>query len=76
VTVLALLGKLRETAERRLGRAVRVVVIQEAGLDGFWLHRFLEASRAMSSIPPRSPSTGASGGARPTRSMWKDCCAR
>src|SRR5215217_6785366 len=35
---------LRETAERRLGRAVRVVVIQEAGLDGFWLHRFLEAN--------------------------------
>ena len=44
MTVLALLAKLRETAERRLGRAVRVVVIQEAGLDGFWLHRFLEAN--------------------------------
>jgi transposase len=41
VTVLALLAKLRETAERRLGRAVRVAVIQEAGLDGFWLHRLL-----------------------------------
>ena len=41
MTVLALLGKLRETAERRLGRAVRVVVIQEAGLDGFWVHRLL-----------------------------------
>ena len=39
--LLALLGKLRETAERRLGRAVRVVVIQEAGLDGFWVHRLL-----------------------------------
>jgi len=39
--LLALLGKLRETAERRLGGAVRVVVIQEAGLDGFWLHRLL-----------------------------------
>jgi transposase len=39
--LLALLAKLRETAERRLGRAVRVVVIQEAGLDGFWLHRLL-----------------------------------
>src|SRR3954454_1000906 len=40
---LALLGKLRGTAEQRLGRPVRVV-IQEAGLDGFWLHRFLEAN--------------------------------
>jgi transposase len=39
--LLALLAKLRETAERRLGRAVRVAVIQEAGLDGFWLHRLL-----------------------------------
>src|SRR3954451_18056155 len=39
--LLALLGKLRETAERRLGGAVRVVVIQAAGLDGFWLHRLL-----------------------------------
>ena len=39
--LLALLAKLRETAERRLGRAVRVVVIQEAGLDGFWVHRLL-----------------------------------
>src|SRR3954465_327562 len=42
--LLALPGKPRATAERRLGRAVRVVVIQEAGLDGFWLHRFLEAN--------------------------------
>ena len=41
MTVLALLGKLRETAERRLGGAVRVIVIQEAGLDGFWVHRLL-----------------------------------
>src|SRR3954452_10385664 len=41
--LLALLGKLRGTAEQRLGRPVRVV-IQEAGLDGFWLHRFLEAN--------------------------------
>src|SRR3954468_14012860 len=37
--LLALLAKLRETAERRLGRAVRVVVIQE--VDGFWVHRLL-----------------------------------
>jgi transposase len=41
--LLARLTELREKAERRLGRPVTVVVIQEAGLDGFWLHRFLEA---------------------------------
>jgi transposase len=41
--LLALLSELCEKAERRLGWPVRVVVIQEAGLDGFWLHRLLEA---------------------------------
>src|SRR5689334_13206680 len=41
--LLALLTGLREKAERRIGTPVRVAVIQEAGLDGFWLHRFLEA---------------------------------
>src|SRR3954464_10070060 len=39
--LLALLGKLRETAERRLGGAVRGGVSQEAGLAGFWLHRLV-----------------------------------
>ena len=29
---------------RRIGKPVKVVVIQEAGLDGFWLHRLLEAN--------------------------------
>ncbi len=42
--LLDLLGRLRATAERRCGMAVQVVVIQEAGLDGFWLHRLLEAN--------------------------------
>ena len=40
--LLDLLGRLRATAERRTGRPVEVLVIQEAGLDGFWLHRLLE----------------------------------
>jgi transposase len=42
--LLDLLARLRATAERRAGVAVRVVVIQEAGLDGFWVHRLLEAN--------------------------------
>ena len=42
--LLDLLGRLRASAERRGGMAVQVVVIQEAGLDGFWLHRLLEAN--------------------------------
>src|SRR5690242_8907075 len=39
--LLALLAKLQEKATQRLGRPVAVVTIQEAGLDGFWLHRLL-----------------------------------
>jgi transposase len=42
--LLALLAELRSMAERRAGRSVRVVTIQEAGLDGFWLHRLLQAN--------------------------------
>jgi transposase len=41
--LLALLRCLRERAERRLRRPVCVVVMQEAGRDGFWVHRLLEA---------------------------------
>jgi transposase len=37
------LARLRMKAEQRLGTSARVVVIQEAGLDGFWIHRLLEA---------------------------------
>jgi transposase len=40
--LLELLVRLRTAAERRVGGPVQVVVIQEAGLDGFWIHRLLE----------------------------------
>jgi hypothetical protein len=42
--LLGLLGRRRRRAEEHLGGAVRVVAIAEAGLDGFWLHRLLEAN--------------------------------
>ena len=35
-------SQLQERVERRMGRRVPIVVIQEAGLDGFWIHRMLE----------------------------------
>ena len=41
--LLVLLQRLQERAERRCGRPVAVVVMQEAGRDGFWVHRLLEA---------------------------------
>jgi transposase len=40
--LLELLARLKGKAEQRLGGPVGVMVIQEAGLDGFWIHRLLE----------------------------------
>ena len=39
-----LLQRRHRQAEERLGGRVRVITIQEAGLDGFWLHRLLETN--------------------------------
>src|ERR1700752_4875771 len=43
-SLLVLLARLKAKAEQRHGVAVKVVVIQEAGLDGFWIHRLLVQS--------------------------------
>lgn len=42
--LLDLLARLRRRAEQRVEGPVEIVVIQEAGLDGFWVHRLLEAN--------------------------------
>jgi transposase len=36
------LARLRTKAQARTGRTFPIIVIQEAGLDGFWVHRVLE----------------------------------
>lgn len=36
-------AELRRKAEARTGRCYPIIVIQEAGLDGFWIHRVLQA---------------------------------
>lgn len=41
--LLGLLERLKRRAERANERPMHVVTIQEAGFDGFWLHRLLEA---------------------------------
>jgi transposase len=41
--LIGLLGRLRSKAETTAGGPVGIAVIQEAGLDGFWVHRLLEA---------------------------------
>lgn len=48
--LLALLGRLRGQAEDQLGCAAKVIVIQEAGLDGFWIHRLLQSEGVESHV--------------------------
>jgi transposase len=48
--VLEVLTKQREQAERHIGQPVRIIAIYEAGLDGFWLHRWLEAQGIESQV--------------------------
>src|SRR5215207_10164165 len=40
--LLARLSKLKEKARARTGHVFPIIVIQEAGLDGFWIHRVLQ----------------------------------
>src|ERR1700735_4575180 len=40
--LLARFSELRQKALTRTGRPFPIIVIQEAGLDGFWIHRVLE----------------------------------
>jgi hypothetical protein len=57
--LLALLGKLRETAERRLGRAVRVVVIQEWTASGCIACWSTTPSKVMSRVAGGGPAQAA-----------------
>ena len=41
--MLARFAELQRKAQARTGQSFRLVVIQEAGLDGFWVHRVFEA---------------------------------
>jgi transposase len=41
--LLARFSELKQKALARTGKSFPVVVIQEAGLDGFWIHRVLES---------------------------------
>jgi transposase len=43
-------SQLREKARARTGRDYPIIVIQEAGLDGFWIHRVLQRARIESYV--------------------------
>lgn len=48
--LLALFAELQRKARARTGRRFGIVCIQEAGLDGFWLHRLLQAEGVESQV--------------------------
>jgi hypothetical protein len=48
--LLGLLARMRAKAESSAGVPVEIVFIQEAGLDGFWVHRLLEANGIKSHV--------------------------
>lgn len=41
--LLARFAELKRKAQARTGQSFPIIVIEEAGLDGFWIHRVLEA---------------------------------
>ena len=48
--LLDLLARLKTRAEQRIAAPVKVMTIQEVGLDGFWIHRLLEANGVESHV--------------------------
>jgi len=40
--LLARFSEIRQKAFARTGKSFQIIVIQEAGLDGFWIHRVLQ----------------------------------
>ena len=63
--------QLQEKTQARTGKSFEIIVIQEAGLDGFWIHRVLQSKGidSLSSIRPRSRHRADAGGRRPTGLM-------
>jgi transposase len=48
--LLALIGRARSKAERMIGSPVETICCHEAGYDGFWIHRRLEAAGVISHV--------------------------
>jgi transposase len=48
--LLARFSLLKKKARARTGRSFPIIVIQEAGLDGFWIHRVLQAEGVESHV--------------------------
>ena len=76
--LLARFSELKRKASERTGKSFPIVVIHEAGLDGFWLHRVLQSEGIESHVvDPASIARRADGGEpRPTGSTARRCFAR
>jgi len=48
--LLELFATLKDKARARTGERFRIIVIQEAGLDGFWIHRVLQGEAIESHV--------------------------
>src|SRR5262244_3638176 len=48
--LLDLLARLKTRAEQRIDAPVKIVAIHEVGLEGFWIHRLLEANGVESHV--------------------------
>jgi transposase len=79
--LLRFLRRLHDRAEHRLGSAVEIITIQEAGLDGFWLHRLLESEGISShvvdaaSIPVPRRSRRAKSDGIDGETLWRTLAA-
>jgi len=68
--LLKLFAQLREKAKGRTGKVFPLIVIQEAGLDGFWIDRVLQNEGIESHVvdPASIATSRRGGGRRPTGS--------
>jgi transposase len=73
--LLSRFAQLKEKARMRTGKAFPVLVIQEAGLDGFWIHRVLQDEGIESYVvDPASIATSRRRRAKTDKIMAKPFC--
>jgi transposase len=75
--LLARFSEMKQKAFARTGKSFPIIVIQEAGLDGFWIHRVLQKEGIESHVvdPASIATSRRRRRQRPTGSTAKRCCA-
>jgi transposase len=75
--LLARLSELKQKAFARTGQSFQVIVIQEARLNGFWIHLVLQSEGVESHVVDAAPiaSSRRRRRAKPTGSTAKPWCA-